>query len=339
MATKRSGGSPEDAVAALRSIAYRLERAGAETYKVRAFRTAAASAEAAAGELESLWRAGRLQSLPGVGASTAGVLADVLTNGSSSYLDGLEVTPEPQLSEAALKLRRALLGDCHAHSNWSDGGATIAEMAEAARELGHAYLALTDHSPRLTVANGLTRERLLDQLEVVEEVNVRLAPFRLLSGIEVDILEDGSLDQDDDLLERLDVVVASVHSKLRMERDAMTERLVAAVSNPLVDVLGHATGRLITGRGRPESTFDHEVVFAACAAAGTAVEVNSRPERQDPRPELIAVALAQGCELMIDTDAHAPGQLEWQGRGCELAVAAGATAAVVRNTRPAEHLH
>ncbi len=113
-------------------------------------------------------------------------------------------------------------------------------------------------------------------------LNSELAPFRILTGIEVDILEDGTLDQRDDLLGRLDVVVASVHSKLRMPAEPMTSRMVAAVANPHVDVLGHCTGRMIAGRGRPESQFDPEKVFAACREHGVAVEINCRPERQDP---------------------------------------------------------
>ena len=325
-------------MATLRAIAYRLETAAAEPYKVRAFRHAAVSAAASVGDLDRLWRGGALATLAGVGASSAAVIAEVLADGRSSYLDKLPEPEAPELSPAAAALRAALLGDCHCHSDWSDGGSPIAEMALAARDFGHQYMALTDHSPRLTVAHGLDRERLLRQLDVVAELNEELAPFRILTGIEVDILEDGTLDQDPDLLARLDVVVASVHSKLRMDAGPMTKRLLAAVTDPHVDVLGHPTGRLIAGRGRPESTYDHEAVFRACAASNTAVEVNSRPERQDPRAELVAIAIAAGCELMIDTDAHAPGQLEWQGRGCAIAAEAGATAAIVRNTRPADAL-
>ena len=193
-------------------------------------------------------------------------------------------------------------------------------MAEAARDLGHEYLVLTDHSARLTVAHGLNAERLRAQLDVVAELNEELAPFRLLTGIEVDILEDGSLDQELDLLAELDVVVASVHSKLRMESPAMTERMLAAIESPHTDILGHCTGRLITGRGRPQSTFDADAVFAACARTGTAVEINSRPERQDPPQDLLRQAVALGCSFSVDTDAHAPGQLGWLGRGCAKAV-------------------
>src|SRR5580658_3793743 len=161
------------------------------------------------------------------------------------------------------------------HSDWSDGGSPPREMAEAAIGLGHEWIALTDHSPRLTVANGLSAQRLREQLRLVSRLNDELAPFRVLTGIEVDILEDGSLDQEEDLLAELDVVVASVHSQLRMPARPMTARMVAAVRNPHTDVLGHCTGRMLGGRARrPESAFDPEAVFGACREHGVAVEIN-----------------------------------------------------------------
>jgi len=196
-------------------------------------------------------------------------------------------------------------------------------MAAAARDLGHEWIALTDHSPRLTVARGLSAERLSAQLTLLDRLNAELAPFRVLTGIEVDILEDGSLDQRDDLLARLDVVVASVHSRLRMDTAPMTARMLAAVRNPLVDILGHCTGRLIAGRGRPPSQFDAPAVFTACRDSGTAVEINCRPERQDPPDELLSLAMDIGCAFSVDTGAHAPGQLDWLGSGCARAEAAG----------------
>jgi putative hydrolase len=204
----------------------------------------------------------------------------------------------------------------------------------------HGLARLLDHvirlqlARRLTVASGLTAERLEVQLELVGRLNSELAPFRILTGIKVDILEDGTLDQRDDLLDRLDVVVASVHSKLRMPAEPMTSRMLAAVSNPLVDVLGHCTGRMIAGRGRPESQFDAEKVFAACRKHGVAVEINCRPERQDPPDELLRLAADMGCLFAIDTDAHAPGQLDWLDSGCARAEQAGIPADRVLNTRP-----
>ena len=244
------------------------------------------------------------------------------------------------------EFRAALRGDLHVHSDWSDGGSPIREMAEAAIALGHEYMALTDHSPRLTVANGLTAQRLEQQLDVVAALNEDLAPFRILTGIEVDINVDGSLDQTDELLGRLDVVVASVHSDLRAESAAMTARMLAAVANPHADVLGHCTGRLLIGRRqrngsqrpRPESQFDAEAVFSACVEHGTAVEINSRPERLDPPRRLLGLAVELGCEFAVDTDAHAPGQLDWQGNGCERAVDCGVPIDRVINSWPIEEL-
>jgi putative hydrolase len=221
------------------------------------------------------------------------------------------------------------------HSDWSDGGSPIEDMARAAIALGHEYIALTDHSPRLTVARGLSAERLREQLEVVRGINERLAPFRILSGIEVDILEDGSLDQEPELLAYLDVVVASVHSSLRMPEAEMTPRMLTAIRNPHMDILGHCTGRMVVGRGRPESGFDADAVFAECREHHVAVEINARPERLDPPTRLLKLAIQTGCRLAIDTGAHAPGQLEWQLRGCERAAACDVSAEMVINTMPA----
>jgi len=300
----------------LNRIAYLLERSQAPTYRVRAFRHAAdALSEAGPVSVAELAAAGQLRTLSGVGETTEQVTLESLAGDVPGYLAKLEDEVGP-LAAGGDALRAALRGDCHTHSDWSDGGSPIREMAITARDLGHEYLVLTDHSARLTVAHGLDRERLLRQLDAVAEVADELAPFRLLTGMEVDILEDGSLDADDDILARLDVVVGSVHSKLRMGSEDMTRRMVAAVASPHVDILGHCTGRIVVGRGRPESTFDHDMVFAACAHTGTAVEINCRPERLDPPKRLLASAIEWGCLFSIDTDAHAPGQLDWQPYGC-----------------------
>jgi len=327
---------------ALNRIAFRLERSGADTYKVRAIRHAArAIRDIPRDELETLAAAGRLQSIEGVGKSTAQAIAEALRGETPAYLIKLDASPDDGdlvLDAPAAALLASLRGDCHSHSDWSDGGSPILEMAEAAKGLGRDYLVLTDHSARLTVAHGLNEERLLAQLDVVAEVNEQLAPFRLLSGMEVDILEDGSLDLDLEVLGQLDVVVASVHSKLRMDAKDMTARMIKAVESPHTDILGHCTGRLITGKGRPQSTFDAEAVFAACARTGTAVEINSRPERQDPPEDLMRLAVELGCSFSIDTDAHAPGQLEWLGRGCRNATIAEVPPERIVNRRNADEL-
>jgi putative hydrolase len=322
-----------DPVDALAEIAYLLERDRAIRYKSKAFRTAGDIVVGLAPEV--LADPVRLKNTKGIGDTTYTVIRQALAGEVPEYLAKLR---ETSAVAAHSELRAKLKGDLHAHTEWSDGTTSIELMLDSARRLGHEYLAITDHSPRLRVARGLSAERLAEQLDVLH--TLRPAGLRVLTGIEVDINDDGSLDQTDELLGRLDVVVASVHSKLKMDARQMTRRMVAAVSTGHVDVLGHVTGRLVEGaRGtRPPSSFDAKQVFAACAANGVAVEINSRPERQDPPDDLIALALDAGCLFSIDSDAHAPGQLGLLDYGAERAEKNGVPAESIVTTYPVDQL-
>ena len=327
-----------DPVAALREIAYYKDRAREDSRRVMAYRKAADIVEALDETVRDRHgRDGSWQSLPGVGPKTATVIAQAW---AGQVPDALAELRNSATDLGGGHIREALRGDLHCHSNWSDGSAPIEEMMSTAAALGHEYCALTDHSPRLTIANGLSADRLRRQLDIIDELREKVAPFRILTGIEVDILDDGTLDQDPELLDRLDVVVASVHSKLAMDAPAMTRRMVRAVTNSRVNVLGHCTGRLVSGnRGiRAESKFDAEKVFTACRDHRTAVEINSRPERRDPPTRLLNLALEVGCDFSIDTDAHAPGQLDFLGYGAQRALDAEVPVDRIVNTWSADQL-
>lgn len=322
-----------DPVDALLEIASLLERERASRYRAKAFRQAAETLRGLPADVRT--DPTRLRAAKGIGESTFSVIRQAQAGSVPDYLVELRGAVEP---EKVSELRSRLRGDLHAHTDWSDGATPIEAMADAARALGHEYQAITDHSPRLRVARGLSAERLRTQIPLVRAASG--GGVTMLAGIEVDILDDGALDQDDRLLGELDIVVASVHSQLKMDARAMTARMIAAVSHPRVDVLGHCTGRLVRGdRGtRPQSAFDAEAVFAACAEHAVAVEINSRPERQDPPDELIALALDAGCLFSIDSDAHAPGQLSLLDHGAERAERLGVPASRIVTTWGLERL-
>ena len=308
---------------ALTQAVYYLDRELAPSSKARAFvRAAEIVDELGDDEIARRVESGTLTELDGIGKSTAQVITEALRGIDDGYLAKLEKRSRLPIGEGA-EVRSALRGDCHMHSTWSDGGASVRAMADTAMALGHDYMVMTDHSARLTIAHGLNEE---------------LAPFRILRGMEVDILEDGALDLSEEMLSQLDLVVASVHSKMRMPREDMTRRMVLAVASPHVDVLGHCTNRKIVGTGRAPSQFDAEIVFAACAKFDTAVEINCRPERQDPPEELLSLAVEWECNITISTDAHAPGQMEWQVYGADKAARCGVPLESIVNTWSADEV-
>lgn len=337
-----------DPVEALREIAFWRERARVDSHRVKAYRKAADAVENLSPQRrEELDGVAAWSRIPGIGPSTAKAITQAQSGRVPDALASARAEATPTLSpddEAGLALFSHARGDLHMHTDASDGGSPLWEMVATAQRLGREYVAISDHSPRLRIANGLSPERLRAQIEHIEQLNAEIqssgSTFRVLTAIEVDILEDGGLDQEPDLLERLDVVVGSVHSELRMESSAMTRRMVRAIANPHLDVLGHCTGRLVEGsRGtRPPSTFDAEIVFAACREYGTALEINARPERRDPPTALLAQALEADCLFSIDSDSHAPGQLDWLALGYSRAAAAGVPGERIITTWPVEEL-
>ena len=229
-----------------------------------------------------------------------------------------------------------LRGDLHVHTNWTDGTASLREMAIAARDAGLSYIALTDHSPSLAVAHGLWVERLREQWELIDEVNRELAPFRVLRSAEVDVKNDGSLDLPDEILAKLDYVAVSVHTSFGMKRDEMTRRIVRAIQNPYVTTLNHPTGRLINRR--PGYDVDLEAVLRAAAAAGVAIEINSQINRLDLDDIWSRRAKELGCRLVINSDAHAVGNFAMLRYGTAVARRAWLTSRDVLNTLPLQRL-
>lgn len=326
---------PNPAVSALRRLAFLHERAGAEPYKVKAYRAAAVTLEALDDStIRQMTQAGTLTSLSGVGQTIAGVVSEVIHGGEPEKLTLAEADYRQSLPEFGAALRAQLRGDLHTHTDWSDGTTSLEEMIRAAGEVGHSYLAITDHSPNLKIAKGLSALRLQRQADEIARLREVGGGVDLIHGIEVDILKDGSLDHGDDVLAGLDLRVASVHSDLRAEGTQMTKRMLRAIAHPLTNVLGHCTGRLVGGsRGlRPQSEFDAAEIFAACAEYDVAVEINCKQERIDPPDDLLALAIEAGCLFSIDSDAHAPGHLDRLIDGADRAERAGIDCDRIVNT-------
>ena len=314
-----------DAIAAaqtLSEIGYLLRQDPEQKFRAQAFSTAAWSLAITRPDLAALDGSKGLMTIEGVGAGIAKVLVELMDTGGSRYLDRLRAeTGQPARDDETVVDLGAYQGDVHSHTKWSDGRATMLEMARAARMLGYRYLGVTDHSPRIKVVNGLGAERLLAQSLEMAEVQAQVDGLTLLQGIEVDILEDGALDLPDAVLELLDVVIASPHVKLRQEPAAMTERMMRAVSHPHVDVIGHPTGR--RPGSREGATYDFEAVFKEAARHGVALEIDCDPARMDLSPEMARLALECGCNFTLDADAHAPAELAYVPMGAWMARRAG----------------
>jgi putative hydrolase len=325
-----------DALAAaqvLSEIGYLLRQQEKERFRAKAFAAAAWSLALSRPDVEQLARTESLTSIEGVGEGIARVLADVVKTGESRYLNRLrEQMKQPPLEDESNLDFDEYVGDIHSHTKWSDGRATMLEMAQGAQAMGYGYLGITDHSPRITVVHGLDAERLVAQSREMAEVQKQVDSVTLLQGIEVDILEDGALDLPDAVLEVLDVVIASPHVKLRQDPAAMTERMMRAVSHPHVDVIGHPTGR--RPGSREGATYDFEAVFKEAAKNHVALEIDTDPARMDLSPEMARLARDLGCDFVVDADAHAPAEFAYVPMGLWMARRAGIPKERILNFRP-----
>jgi putative hydrolase len=325
-----------DAIAAaqvLSEIGYLLRQQEKERFRAKAFSAAAWSLAIQRPDVESLQSAGNLTSIEGVGEGIARVLTDLITTGQSRYLKRLrDEMKQPELDDETDLAFDDYCGDIHSHTKWSDGRATMLEMAQGAQGLGYHYLGITDHSPRITVVHGLNAERLVAQSREMAEVQKQVNGVTLLQGIEVDILEDGALDLPDAVLEILDIVIASPHVKLRQDPPAMTERMMRAVTHPHVDVIGHPTGR--RPGSREGATYDFEAVFKEAAKNGVALEIDCDPARMDLSPEMARTARDLGCNFVVDADAHAPAEFAYVPMGMWMARRAGIPKDRILNFRP-----
>ena len=302
----------------LSEIGYHLRLEAKDAYRARAFQAAAAELLVSRPDLQALHAASALETIPRVGSGIAKVLTELLETGHSTYLDRLREAAPP-IQPVSLDLQ-SYRGDLHAHSDWSDGKVPLPAMVAAAQQRGYGYIAITDHSPRITVVHGLDGARLREQRRELREAEQRYG-IRVLAGIEVDILEDGSLDLPGEVLAELDVVIASPHVKLRMEPEEMTRRMLRAVEHPEVDLIGHPTGR--RPGSRPGAVYDFELVFRRAAENGVALEIDCDPARMDLSPDLARVAAELGCDFALDSDAHSPGEFAYVQLGAWLAERAG----------------
>ncbi|GJM35975.1 MAG: DNA polymerase/3'-5' exonuclease PolX [Saprospiraceae bacterium] len=255
------------------------------------------------------------------------------------------IAPELRESDWALELAQAdqlpqlvedkdVKGVIHSHTTWSDGLNSLEEMVTYARDLGYAYIGITDHSKAAFYANGLQPERVIQQMAAIDELNVKMAPFRIFKGIESDILNDGSLDYEEDILRQFDFIIASVHTNLRMDEEKATSRLVAAIENPYTSILGHPTGRLLLSR--KAYPIDHKQVIDACAANGVAIELNANPYRLDLDWSWIPYALEKGVLISINPDAHSREGIHDIHFGVCAARKGGLTATTCLNAKSAE---
>jgi putative hydrolase len=321
----------------LSEIGYLLRQDAKEKFRAKAFSMASWSLALERPDLDALQKSGSLTSIEGVGAGIAKVLAELVQTGESRYLNRLrEEMKQPARDDESVLDFADYRGDVHSHTDWSDGRATMLAMAQGAQALGYSHLGITDHSPRITVVHGLNAERLLAQSREMAEVQKQVDGLTLLQGIEVDILEDGSLDLPDQVLEILDIVIASPHVKLRQEPAAMTERMLRAASHPHVDVIGHPTGR--RPGSREGATYDFEAVFRAAANHGVAVEIDCDPARMDLSPEMARLAYELGCDFVVDADAHAPAEFAYVPMALWMARRAGIPKERILNFRPLDEL-
>ena len=243
----------------------------------------------------------------------------------------------PSLSSSTLSIGSSdIKGDLHLHTTWSDGSHTIEQMIQSAKNLGYQYIALTDHSKSDTIANGMDVNRLEKYIEAVKSSARKFKGIKIFVGAEVYIHADGSLDFPDDVLKKLDIVIASIHRNFKLSTEQMTKRILKALGNKYVNIFGHPTTRKINIR--PQIEFDTKQVFSFCAERGVALEVNANPVRLDLKDIDIKQAIEQGCKVVINTDAHNTGQLNYMGFGVAMARRGWAEAKNIINTKPLKEL-